>query len=277
MKTLSEWSVEFVTRFSGKTAISYQNTLAQFTAAIAEGDDINLKRVRSWLDGLTCAHTTKVKHVDILKSFFNWLTEQDDAPIRRSPLKGFKLPKAEDTSSERILEPEQVQALIDAAKGRDRLILETLYLCGVRVSELCGLRWRHLKGRKMAVYGKGSKTRSVDVPGALWDKLVEHRGGSEAPVFMSRNGNPLVPSDIHRIIKKCGKLCADNGIDAGENGDLWQEVSSHWMRHSCGTHSVQAGAPIHLVQQTLGHASLSTTGKYLHKRRGEALGDYLNK
>ncbi|MBD1852993.1 tyrosine-type recombinase/integrase [Cyanobacteria bacterium FACHB-502] len=161
VNTPEQWRDRFLDNYTGKTAVTYANTLKQFSEAMGdrELEAIGLRDVRSWLDELDCAHTTRVKHLNVLKAFFNWVVEQDDSPIRRSPLgKRFSLVAPPDTLQERILTEAQVAALIDAAApGRDQLMLRLMYEAGLRVSELCGLRWKHLKAGEISVYGKGGR------------------------------------------------------------------------------------------------------------------------
>ena len=85
-----------------------------------------------------------------------------------------------------------------------------------------------------------------------------------APVFRSRKGGHLDESQVWRIVRK-----------AAERADIDKDVSCHWLRHAHASHALGRGAPIHLVQATLGHSSISTTGRYLHARPTESSGDYL--
>ncbi|MEP0911803.1 tyrosine-type recombinase/integrase [Leptolyngbya sp. GB1-A1] len=268
VNTLQDWGDRFLDNYTGKTALSYSNTLHQFFEAIDDRElgAIGLRDIRSWLDELDCAHTTRVKHLNILKAFLGWVTEQDDSPIRRSPIgKRFTLAAPPDTLQERILSEEQVVALLDAAApGRDRLMLRLMYEAGLRVSELCGLRWKHLKAGEISVYGKGGKSRRVGASPALWDLLNADRGAAGEPVFASRTGKALSPVDVHRVIKAAT-------VAAG----LPDEVSCHWLRHSIASHALNNGAAPQLVQQSLGHSSLATTTKYAHILPGQRLGDFV--
>jgi integrase/recombinase XerD len=150
-------------------------------------------------------------------------------------------------------------------------MLKLLYAGGLRVSELCGLRWRDLQARSEAegqinVYGKGGKTRVVLLPVTIWKELVSLReaAGFNDPVFRSQKGGHLHPSQVMRIVRAAAHRA---GIDAN--------VSPHWLRHAHASHSLDRGAPIHLVQATLGHASIATTGRYLHARPQDSSARYL--
>ena len=149
-------------------------------------------------------------------------------------------------------------------------MLTVLYGGGLRISEVCGLRWRDLAVRDEAgqatVFGKGGKTRVVLLSAATWKVLTALRGEAlaDAPVFLSRKGGALDPSAVHRVVKA-----------AAARAGLGPEVSAHWLRHAHASHSLNRGAPIHLVQATLGHASVATTGRYLHARPSESSARFL--
>lgn len=173
------------------------------------------------------------------------------------------LPKAKDTLTERILTELEVQMMIaKETLPRNRAMLRLLYGVGLRVSELCALKWRDLTRRgdtgQATVFGKGGKTRVVLLPATIWQELKALRGNAlvNAPVFSSRKqGGHLTRSQVMRIVQAAAKRA---GIDA--------KVSPHWLRHAHASHSLDRGAPIHLVQQTLGHSSVATTSRYLHAR-----------
>ncbi len=112
------------------------------------------------------------------------------------------------------------------------------------------------------------KTRHITLKLELAQELMEFRDDAlaAAPIFTSATNNPLAPAHIHRIVKR-----------AAAKAELAQaeKVSPHWLRHAHATHALDKGAPLRLVQATLGHASLDTTSKYLHIRPSESSGDYL--
>jgi integrase/recombinase XerD len=154
---------------------------------------------------------------------------------------------------------------------RNQVLLRLLYIAGLRVSEIVDLKWRDLQprtdGGQVTVFGKGSKTRVVLLPNAIWRELLRFRqhAAHDAPIFASRSGGGhLDPSMVERIVTKAAAR-------AGVEG----KVSPHWLRHSHATHALERGAPIHLVQATLGHASVATTGRYLHARPTDSSARYL--
>jgi integrase/recombinase XerD len=146
----------------------------------------------------------------------------------------------------------------------------TLYVGGFRVAELCSLKWSDLQRRDSAgqitVFGKGGKTRTVLMPESVWNAVQSLRGdaGENNPVFRSRKGGHLDESQVWRIVRKASTRA---GID--------KAVSCHWLRHAHASHALDRGAPIHLVQATLGHSSIATTGRYLHARPTESSSRYL--
>jgi integrase/recombinase XerD len=173
--------------------------------------------------------------------------------------------------SQRILSEDDVARLLgQAAAGRDCVILRLLYSSGVRVSELVNLKWCDAVTRagagQITVFGKGGRTRSILLDEETWRTLAGL--GAEAtpadPIFRSRKGGGLDPSQVRRII-----------YAAARRAGLSQKISPHWLRHAHASHALDNGAPIHLVQATLGHASVATTGQYLHARPADSSARYL--
>lgn len=183
-----------------------------------------------------------------------------------------KLRPNRNSLAQRILEESEVAKLIQAApEGRDRGLLKLLYVSGIRVSELCGLRWcdalPRTEGGQVTVFGKRGKTRTILLKPKSWAQLLAIRGeaGPLDPIFRSRKrGGHLDPSQVRRIV-----------YAAAKQAGLEQKVSPHWMRHAHASHALDRSAPIHLVQATLGHGSISTTGRYLHARPTESSSFYL--
>ena len=182
-----------------------------------------------------------------------------------------KLRPNRDSLAQRILEESEVAKLIEAApEGRNRVLLKLLYVSGIRVSELCGLKWcdavLRTEGGQITVFGKRGKTRTILLKPKPWAQLLSLRGdaGPVDPIFRSRKGGHLDASQVRRIV-----------YSAAKKAGLEQKVSPHWMRHAHASHALDRSAPIHLVQVTLGHASVSTTGRYLHARPTESSSFYL--
>jgi integrase/recombinase XerD len=189
--------------------------------------------------------------------------------------------------NERLLSHSEVHALFASAKSmehsiRNRALLRLFYASGIRRSELAGLRWRDLDRRpdlspprgQITVWGKGDQERTVLLTEAAWEALTElrreeqksGRGQGDDPVFWSRQGGPLSESAIYRVVRKAAKAA---GIDG-------KPVSPHSFRHAHITHALQNGASLHVVMDTVGHASLQVTSDYSHARPSESSSDYLN-
>ncbi len=185
--------------------------------------------------------------------------------------RAMKLPTLRNELADRILSETDILRIISLEpQPRNRALLLTLYAGGFRVSEVCSLKWRHLQERDTAgqvtVFGKGGKTRTVLIPQSVWEAVMKLRDSdsSEAPVFRSRKKGHLDESAVWRIVRK-----------ASERAGIDKNVSCHWFRHAHTSHALDRGCPIHLVQATLGHSSISTTGRYLHARPTESSGNYL--
>ncbi len=185
--------------------------------------------------------------------------------------KPLRVPKFRDELAERIMTEAEVQRIIGMENHpRNKLLLRILYCGGIRVSEVCRLKWKDVQerddGGQMTVYGKGSKTNTIIIPEPLWGDLILSRKNAtdEAPLFRSRKGGHLHPSQVWRIVKK----------SAGRAG-IKKAVSPHWFRHAHASHALDRGAKISLVQSTLAHSSVSTTGRYLHAKPNECSSTYL--
>nr|WP_294567163.1 tyrosine-type recombinase/integrase [uncultured Rhodopila sp.] len=180
-------------------------------------------------------------------------------------------PKLKQTLAERILSEDDVAQMLALERHpRNRPILRLLYLGGLRISELCALKGRDLQPRddsgQVTVFGKGGKTRAVLLKPSIWRELAALRGSDpDQPVFRSRKGGGhLDPVQVHRIVKA-----------AAARAGLSEAVSAHWLRHAHVSHALDHGAPAHLVQATVGHASLATTSRYAHARPSDSSSRYL--
>jgi site-specific recombinase XerD len=183
-----------------------------------------------------------------------------------------RLPGVRSRLADRILQESEIHRMLSLEpQQRNRVLLTLLYASAARVSELCGLCWRDAQangeGGQITVFGKGDQTRSIQLPAAVWRSLINLRGDAsdDQPLFRSRKkGGPLKPLAVLRIVRQAA---ARAGID--------RAVSPHWLRHAHASHALDHGAPIHLVQATLGHASITTTGRYLHARPKDSSSRFL--
>ena len=195
-----------------------------------------------------------------LNSFFYYLVsegERKDNPSSAvdSPKLGKYLPV--------VLSVEEVRAILKAAPNeRDRAILEVLYGCGLRVSEVCSLKISevYLKDMFVKVMGKGSKERLVPMApstaSAIMDYLSvrpESDAGCEDVLFLNRFGRALSRVAVFKMVKSVALVA---GVD--------KNLSPHTFRHSFATHLVENGADLRVVQEMLGHESILTTEIYTH-------------
>lgn len=226
------------------------------------------------------APSTQAKILAALKSLLSFGHQTGYLPFDVG--KALNLPKRRDELAERILSADEVHSMIAEARGpsgRDRILLRALYIGGMRVAEAVSLRTRDLRERpdstgsvagagQVTLFGKGGKTRRVLLPAGLFEELEGLAlTDSEAPLFRSRKRGPDgLPMPIgvrqaERIVKTAAKKAGVKGAS---------EISPHWLRHAHASHSMERGAKVHLVQATLGHASVATTGRYLHARPDES-------
>jgi len=242
--------------------------LSATSLKLTETSALDLERFAESLAGSGLAPISQGRTLAAVRSFFRFAQR---IGYCANPAGSLDLPRTDNSLSERIMSEEDVGALIaHEPDERNRVLLTILYMGGLRVSEACGLRWRNLQDRGAAgqilVHGKGGRTRAIMLPAAVCGQLTGLRGvaGADAPVFASRSGKPLERSRVLRIVK-----------EASLRAGIAANVTTHWLRHAHASHALDHGAPIHLVQATLGHRSVATTSRYLHARPGESSARYL--
>ncbi len=256
---------------SAATQRAYAADLSAFFAHVQRPlHAVTLGDMQAFQDSLkTLATATEARRLSAVKSLLSfghrtgYLSVNVGAAIR--------LPKVKGTLAERILGIDDVLHMLALERqARNKALLRLLYLGGLRISEACGLRGRDLAARddagQVTVFGKGGKTRAVLLKASVWQDLAALRPADpDAPVFRSREGGgALDPSQVHRIVKSAAK-----------RAELSDAVSAHWLRHAHVSHALDRGAPVHLVQATVGHASLATTSRYAHARPSDSSSRYL--
>ncbi len=232
--------------------------------------EILLADLQGWLDSLDgkapASRATALGAVKSLCSFAHRV-----GYIQFDVARPLRQPKLRQDRAQRIITEAEVGRLIALEPSpRNHVLLRLMYFCGLRVSEACGLCWRELRGTRAGgqatVHGKGGKTRVVILPPKLWKAagLLKREAGPDDPVLQSEQGGHLDPSQAHRIVKAA---CARAGVT--------EKASSHWLRHAHASHAIDHGAPLHVVQESLGHASLATTSIYTHARPDDGSAKYL--
>jgi len=222
------------------------------------------------LDQLGLQPATRRRMLATVKSLYAFGHELGYLPFDTA--KPLRVPPLRDTLAERIIDESLVLRMIALESNpRNAAIICLLYGGGLRVSELVGLRWKDVVARadaagQVTVLGKGAKTRTILLPPGVFERLSRLRNGAddERPVFSSRKGGALHPSQVLRITKAAARRA---GID--------RNVRNHDLRHCHASHAIERGAPIQLIQVTLGHSSVATTGKYLHARPSDSSARYL--
>lgn len=217
------------------------------------------------------APATRANAIASVKSLLSF--GQEIGMLRFNVGKAVKAPAIKNVLAERIMDESSTIRLIALESApRNKALLTLLYGAGLRISEAAALRWRDLANRDDAgqatVFGKGGKTRIILLSRNTWVSLQAIRpehADQDAPVFASRKGGaPLDASQIHRVVKA-----------AAARAGLSEAVSAHWLRHAHASHALDRGAPISLLQATLGHASVATTGRYTHARPNDSTARFL--
>ncbi len=233
-------------------------------------DGIHAITIRGYLGWLHKKNkkTTIARKLSAVRSFFKFLVKR--GVIDDSPADSILTPKQDKTIPEylpidemfRLLDSIQTGSILDL---RNRAIFETLYSCGIRVAELVGMDVCNVdfSGGVIRVLGKGRKERIVPIgqkalaaikiyreqAKKVWGISADHNG----PLFLNKNKGRLSARSVARILDNLVKACG-----------LLKPVSPHTMRHTFATHMLDAGADLRIVQELLGHKSLSTTQKYTH-------------
>lgn len=229
-------------------------------AGLASIDALLFRRFLASLQK-SCRRASVMRKLSSLKAFFRYLERQ--GVMSDSPVCAILAPRRQSSLPE-VLSAAQAGHLLDAGGMaypmlvRDLAIFELLYSCGLRVSELTGLDLDQvdLEQRQVRVHGKGNKERLVPVGRqacvALQAYLQERAPGpGERGVFLNHRGGRLTPRSVQRQLKK---RLQQLGLPAS--------ATPHALRHSFATHLLDAGADLRVIQELLGHASLSTTQRY---------------
>ncbi len=201
------------------------------------------------------------RRLSACRSCYQWLLKH--GRIAASPAAGIRAPKAP-RKLPQVLDVDEAVQLVelptDAPLGvRDRAILELFYSSGLRLSELCALRWRDLDlaDGLVTVLGKGSKQRSVPVGSharkALEDWRRESQGQPGAPVFPGRGGATITPRAVQIRLQRLA-----------QRQGLFKRVHPHLLRHSFASHVLESSGDLRGVQELLGHADIATTQIYTH-------------
>lgn len=265
-----------------KTQKYYKRIVSELFAFLSNRPlaDMKAEELILFLNIKCKSKSTKAVYKDVLGSLFSFAVKTGH--LQKNIVTAIDRIKPENRLYTKVLSREQIEQMIFKELDlRNKLIIELLYMTGIRVEELSKLKldsFREIKSGSdlkvtMLVEGKGKKFRTLNVPPTTYAKLKsyweEHNLFPEEYCFISRKKNDgfskgLTTTQIFRIIKaaakKAGLSCAP---------------SPHWIRHTSATHAIENGAPIHVVQVSLGHESIKTTGKYLDIRPEKSISSFL--
>ena len=271
---------------SDNTAVSYRDDvikllgyLADESMAVTDVDYPTLQNFLAALYDLGIAERSRRRIVSGIRSFFRFLKlenhiAEDPTLLLEAPRQGLHLPE--------VLTVEEIDAMVaaipqdKAESERNRAIIETLYGCGLRVSELVNLElYRyHPDDEYLAVTGKGNKERLVPLSPVCIEWIDRYLAGSRLDVtpqpgnenfiFLSRRGTRLTRQMIFFIIRQLADLAG-----------ITKTISPHTLRHSFATHLLEGGANLRAIQQMLGHESIATTEIYIHLDRSRLRSEIL--
>jgi integrase/recombinase XerD len=228
----------------------------------------DLQEMIRWISEMGIAARSQARIISGIRNFFEYLVIEDE--IKQDPTELLELPKIGKKLPE-VLDKEEIDALLDAVDlsknegHRNRAMLETLYSCGLRVSELVNLKITNIYFEEgfIRVIGKGNKERLVPVSSTVEKEInlyknftrvhQEIKPGHEDILFLNRRGAKLTRIMIYTIIQQLAQKIR-----------LRKSISPHTFRHSFATHLVEGGANLRAIQEMLGHESISTTEIYTH-------------
>lgn len=270
--------LEFERGLSRNTLAAYRTDLLQYGEFLARrgldptrasGADVGdyLAELATGNGRPGCSPATIGRKTASLRSFYQHLrraeiSDADPMAAVKPPRRGRTLPK--------VLSGPQVDRLLEQASGsepievRDRAILEVMYGCGLRVSELVGLDVTSVDARRgfLRAEGKGSKERIVPIGRAASSAVKRYmrsgrldllRGRDESRLFLNARGRPLTRQGLYKIIQQRAR-----------SAGLADKMSPHTLRHTFATHLLSGGCDLRSVQEMLGHADVATTQIYTH-------------
>ena len=216
-----------------------------------------------FLDECKLSNASISRHLSSLRTFYNYLVNHNK--IKTNPFNRVSNPKKEKKLPTYLYEDEIRDILDnlsdeDIYKRRDRLIMELFYSTGMRLNELSNIRLNDINGDEIKVIGKGSKERIVYLDKVAKQLLAD---------YLKNDRSEFKPVDSYLILNKDGKRLSNRSIENIVNriireASIKKHVTPHTIRHSFATHMLNNGCDLKVVQELLGHESLSTTQIYTH-------------
>jgi len=263
--------------FSELTIKAYTEDIGQFFEYIEKFnrkiDKVDRLLLRVYIASLSekkYSRSTIIRKISSLRSFYKFLLKSNK--IKNNPCFSIPLPKKEKLLPQ-FLDESEITKILDLPVEdnfnniRDKAILETLYSCGLRISELVNLNYNDVDffSEMVRVYGKGSKERLVPIGGKaiaaikkylpFREEVIKkrHRSGGAIALFINKYGERLSTRYVRKIVDKYIRLAS-----------IKKKISPHVLRHTFATHMLNAGCDLRAIQEMLGHVSLSTTQIYTH-------------
>ncbi|HVC32166.1 MAG TPA: tyrosine-type recombinase/integrase [Chloroflexota bacterium] len=260
---------------SPHTQSAYRRDVARFLAHVGkELAEVTLADLQAYADTIThLAQASRARMLSAVKSLLAFGHRAGLLPVDAG--RPLKLPPVDSALAARVLSEAEVHQIIATEPTqRNRVLVRLLYGAGLRVSEVCRLTWCDLRARggggELTVDSGSAKTRVVSLTPATWHELLSLRNGlhlapdDDGPLFRSQKGGHLHASSVWRIVRAAADRA---GVDL--------PVSPHWLRHAHAAHALDRGAPLRMVQATLGHQSIASTGRYLRERLLDSSAHYL--
>ena len=248
-------------------------------SSVAQADRGDLAAYEADLMERGFAASSVKRRLSAIKGLYRYLVREERIP--KSPADLIAIPKAPERLPD-VLSIDQVTRLLSQPVGdkptdiRNRALLEVLYGCGLRASELCDLNLGDvaLDEGYLRVTGKGGKDRVSPISGAAARALSRYlaearpelesaRGKSQGAVFLNARGGRITRQSVHKIVARAGLSI---GIE---------NLHPHTLRHSFATHLLEGGADLRAIQEMLGHSDISTTQIYTHVDRSHIREEYL--
>lgn len=268
-KNYSEHTVKAYVRDLDAFRAFIQSTYEFDPVSQEDLDGVTHRMIRAWMGDLMDEGISKrsvARKVASLNGWFKWL--QKTGRLETNPAKKVSVPKY-DKKLPAVLQPDSIDTLFqdieypEGFKGaRDKAVLEVLYSCGLRRSEIIGLLFQNISfaDRTLKVLGKGRKERVVPFGRAaessmrLYMQAADTEGISYRDhFFVKKDGNKLYPKRVHNIVETYLKQASN-----------LSKTSPHVLRHSFATHLLDNGADLNAIKEMLGHSSLAATQVYLH-------------